>query len=33
MAKLLSATVAGLVFGFGLGLSQMVDPANGIGVS
>jgi len=31
MAKLLSATVAGLVFGFGLGLSQMVDPAKVLG--
>ena len=27
MAKLLSALAAGLIFGFGLGLSHMVDPA------
>ena len=31
MAKLLSAIVAGLIFGFGLGLSEMVDPAKVLG--
>ena len=31
MAKLVSALVAGLVFGFGLGLSHMVDPAKVLG--
>ena len=31
MAKLLSALAAGLIFGFGLGLSQMVDPAKVLG--
>lgn len=31
MARLLTALGAGLLFGFGLGLSQMVDPAKIIG--
>ena len=31
MAKLVSALVAGLVFGFGLGLSHTVDPAKVLG--
>lgn len=31
MAKLLSALAAGLIFGFGLGLSHMVDPAKVLG--
>ena len=31
MAKLLSALAAGLIFGFGLALSEMVDPAKVLG--
>lgn len=31
MGKLLSALAAGLIFGFGLGLSQMVDPDKVLG--